>query len=289
MSEQPPLAERLGAGISYTILTVLSTTANILVLFALYKGKKIFKKYPFYTLCKHLIVASLGELLGQYLVAIPLSFAGRPLYGNDDILIILSSGTVWLISVLWTAVTTVIGCPKIFRHDGFYYTYRCDNDTTDFEDTIMDISKHMSYILPAIMLIIYGLVLWKIRQTVSYRDKHWNSNGILFQSLLICLAFEIETVLFALLPNWEPTFGLFWLSLILGYMLILTASMTSLILLCLNPLIRATVKGFVFCQRTRIQTSHVMSNYRIYDVSDDYGQKIKEEKELEKRKSIQHF
>lgn len=106
MSEQPPLAERLGAGISYTILTVLSTTANILVLFALYKGKKvclsiviyinnwwnfkIFKKYPFYTLCKHLIVASLGELLGQYLVAIPLSFAGRPLYGNDDILIILS-------------------------------------------------------------------------------------------------------------------------------------------------------------------------------------------------------
>lgn len=106
---------------------------------------------------------------------------------------------------------------------------------------------------------------------------------------MICFAFEVETVLFALLPKFEPTFGLFWLSLILDYMLILTSSMSSIILLILNPLIKTTIKRIILCQKD-ITHSTYFTNYKIYEISDDYGNEIKEEKERRKiRKKLENM
>uniref|UniRef100_A0A7E4W7Q0 G_PROTEIN_RECEP_F1_2 domain-containing protein n=1 Tax=Panagrellus redivivus TaxID=6233 RepID=A0A7E4W7Q0_PANRE len=329
-TEQPPLAQRLGAGISYTAFTLLATTSNLLVIYALHKHRKIFGKYPFYTLAKNIIVASIGELITQIVVAVPLSFAGLPLYGNDATLIVLSSldtfffltlfftslfialnrcfvvfcpklyalfftdfrlyvtcAVPWILSGIWVFVTTFIGCPKVFRHDGFYYMYRCTENLTDSADLVMHISKHMSYTVPAMMLIVYALVLWRVRTMVSYQS---NDGHILIQSLLICIAFEIETILFAVLPNLEFSLGMFWLSLILNYTLIFTASISSIILAALNPVIRATVLGFFPClPQPKAESSKSNTNYRVYDISDEYGNEMTLRKQRKQKANVQIY
>uniref|UniRef100_A0AC34F3E0 Uncharacterized protein n=1 Tax=Panagrolaimus sp. ES5 TaxID=591445 RepID=A0AC34F3E0_9BILA len=282
MDDRPPLAERLGAGISYTIFSAAALLCNILVFIALQRHWKIFGRYPFYTLAKNLIIASFGELLGQFIVAIPLSFAGQALYGDSTLLIIFSSALTWIISGVWVLITTMIGCPKIFRHDGFYYTYRCDDNLTDAAENLMHVSMHLSYSIPAIMLIVYALVLWKVHSLISFGSF---DTKILIQSLLICIVFEVEAILFAILPRLEDKMGLFWFSLILDYVLILTASMSSIILLFLNPRIKQTVKGFFPCVSKNPQfSSYAQTNYQVYDISDDYGRNIKEE-DKNRRKS----
>uniref|UniRef100_A0A914Z015 G-protein coupled receptors family 1 profile domain-containing protein n=1 Tax=Panagrolaimus superbus TaxID=310955 RepID=A0A914Z015_9BILA len=326
MDDRPPLAERLGAGISYTILSTAALLCNILVFIALQRHWKIFGRYPFYTLAKNLIIASFGELLGQFIVAIPLSFAGQALYGDNTLLIIFSSfdtfffialfftslfialnrcfavffpklyiffftdyrlhltcALAWIISAIWVFLTTMIGCPKIFRHDGFYYTYRCDDNLTDAAENLMHVSMHLSYSIPAIMLIVYALVLWKVHSLISFGSF---DTKILIQSLLICIVFEVEAILFAILPKLEDKMGLFGFSLILDYVLILTASMSSIILLFLNPRIKQTVKGFFPCVSKNPQfSSYAQTNYQVYDISDDYGRNIKEEADKSRRKS----
>uniref|UniRef100_A0AC35FNU5 G-protein coupled receptors family 1 profile domain-containing protein n=1 Tax=Panagrolaimus sp. PS1159 TaxID=55785 RepID=A0AC35FNU5_9BILA len=323
MGDRPPLSERLGAGISYTIFSSAAVLCNILVYIALRRHWKVFGRYPFYTLAKNLIFASFGELLAQFIVAIPLSFTGQALYGDDTVLIVFSSfdtfffialfftslfialnrcfavffprlyilfftdyrlhltcASTWIISAIWVLVTTMIGCPKIFRHDGFYYTYRCDDNLTDAAENLMHVSMHLSYSIPAVMLIVYALVLWKVHSLISFGSF---DTKILIQSLLICIVFEIEAILFAILPKLEHKMGLFWFSLILDYVLILTASMSSIILLFLNPRIKETVKSFFSCSKKVQQfSSYAQTNYQVYDISDEYGRNIKEE---ERRKS----
>lgn len=89
---------------------------------------------------------------------------------STDFRLHLMCAFIWTISGVWVVVTTVIGCPKVFRHDGFYYTYRCNDNTTDFAEMLMHISMHMSYTVPAVMLVMYALVLWKVRSLISYRS-----------------------------------------------------------------------------------------------------------------------
>lgn len=109
-----------------------------------------------------------------------------------------------------------------------------------------------------------------------------------FQSLLICIVFEIEAILFAILPRLEDKMGLFWFSLILDYVLILTASMSSLILLFLNPHIKQSVKGFLSCASSNPQfSSYAQTNYQVYDISDDYGRNLKEDKNRRKSAAVE--
>lgn len=217
---------------------------------------------------------------------------------------LIYSASAWVISGVWVTVTTLIGCPKIFRHDGFYYTYRCNDNLTDAAEMLMHVSMHMSYSLPALMLVVYGLVLWKVHSMISYRSLDTKiliqvSKLILFsqlylflpfQSLLICVVFEAEAILFAVLPKLEDKMGLFWLSLILDYVLILTASMTSLILLFLNSRIKETVKSFFPCfPAVPRGSSYAQTTYRVYDISDEYGLKLREDKNRKRSENFQEI
>uniref|UniRef100_A0A1I7W6Y0 Cytochrome c oxidase subunit 1 n=1 Tax=Heterorhabditis bacteriophora TaxID=37862 RepID=A0A1I7W6Y0_HETBA len=189
---------------------------------------QFFLRYPFYVFTCHLILGSLGILLGQFVVTIPLSLSGRPLYGNGALMITLTINIIsvvihsfsslfcfsFLISanrfcflfssrlhrilfenyrlhITWLVLrlriiakyivfyicylynlqfrvvnllqivfkssqsdsldtwinTTLIGCPKVFRHDMFYYTYRCpERSTSVYQDIFMSITSHLGYI-----------------------------------------------------------------------------------------------------------------------------------------------
>jgi hypothetical protein len=73
----------------------------------------------------------------------------------------------WILSTFWLASTTIIGCPKVFRHDGFYYMYRCDVDNDDLGDygrLFMRIATQIGYIVPAAILVLYVVIFIYIRQ-----------------------------------------------------------------------------------------------------------------------------
>ena len=100
---QPDLGKRLGAGISYLVFASFALVCNVLVAYAMYKHRKVspyvffikilqfFLTYPFYVLMANILIASMGALLiCQFVVAIPITFAGRPIYGEGAVMITLS-------------------------------------------------------------------------------------------------------------------------------------------------------------------------------------------------------
>uniref|UniRef100_A0A914WN61 G-protein coupled receptors family 1 profile domain-containing protein n=1 Tax=Plectus sambesii TaxID=2011161 RepID=A0A914WN61_9BILA len=323
----PPLAKRLGAGISYSVLSLISLAVNIFVLVAMSRKRNSLKNHPFYAIVWYLFVGDLGLLLCQFVVAIPLSFAGEPLYGDGALLITLASLDTffynvlfnmsflialnrlcifllprlhgvffegwhlhvsclvpWVLAGIWVVTTTVIGCPKVFRHDGFYYMYRCQEEISGFGQVFMTIIQHQGYVCPALILIMYVVIFWYIRRqrqsklSTPSTDELATERNLLIQAILISLSLEIESLLFNFLPQLTPDMGLYLVSLLLDYLLIFITIVNPVILYIFNPIIRLCVRSMIWGERQTTSkqpraddTEFAYTNYVIYEVSDDYG------------------
>jgi hypothetical protein len=87
----PPLRNRLGAALSYFAFTTIGTVIYGIFIVALIRGRKKLPNHSFYIFVYHFAVADVGLMAyTNYFIAIPLSFAGRPLYGQGLFLKLMS-------------------------------------------------------------------------------------------------------------------------------------------------------------------------------------------------------
>ncbi len=93
------------ASTTFFTLTTSGLVGYLFVLSAMWKYRKEFhQKHNFYYLVWHLATADLGMFLALYVVAIPISFTGRPIYGEGVLLISLATmDTLFFFLVAFTS------------------------------------------------------------------------------------------------------------------------------------------------------------------------------------------
>lgn len=130
----PPISQRLGASLSFLIIATICTVFYMVFIIALARKHKKFKSHAFYVFIYHFAAADIGLIaFTNYFISVPLSFAGRPLYGEGLILHLLSfSNTFFFRAVFFLVFLVSLNrflvffhpplCAKLFERPNIFIT-----------------------------------------------------------------------------------------------------------------------------------------------------------------------
>uniref|UniRef100_A0A914VAS2 G-protein coupled receptors family 1 profile domain-containing protein n=1 Tax=Plectus sambesii TaxID=2011161 RepID=A0A914VAS2_9BILA len=116
------LAERLGAGLSYLLLSLMGAVFYGIFLTALWRNRQYYSRHSFYVIVCHLAVGDIGIIATQFFVAVPLSLSGRNIYESATVVYALSAidtvcfKSVWL-TTGWIALNrcSYFTLPRLYR------------------------------------------------------------------------------------------------------------------------------------------------------------------------------
>jgi hypothetical protein len=130
----PPLSQRLGASISYFTFALIGTIIYLTLLAAICKGRHKLSNDAFYLFVYSFAVADIGEIaFTNFVISVPLSFTGVPLYGNGALIRVLSfSDSFFYYAILSLVVLMALNrflvfynkslCEKLFERPNIYFT-----------------------------------------------------------------------------------------------------------------------------------------------------------------------
>ncbi|KAI1696981.1 serpentine type 7TM GPCR chemoreceptor srx domain-containing protein [Ditylenchus destructor] len=118
LTASPPL--RIFGASSYALLSTFSISLNALLITILLKNRKQYKKEPFFLLTWQLIACDVLTQIMQLIIAVPITYAGSPIYGEGLLLHSLGFidtvayyGTLFFSALMTVNRATIFFLPKI--------------------------------------------------------------------------------------------------------------------------------------------------------------------------------
>ncbi|KAH7725292.1 hypothetical protein AAVH_07085 [Aphelenchoides avenae] len=109
----PPL--RIAGATSYAILSIVSLLLNAILIRIFIKHRKLYDQSTFYQLSWQLIVGDVGTQLMQLIIAVPVTYAGVPVYGEGVLLhVVAGFDTIFYASTLIFSVLMTLNRATIF-------------------------------------------------------------------------------------------------------------------------------------------------------------------------------
>ncbi|KAH7704989.1 hypothetical protein AAVH_27804 [Aphelenchoides avenae] len=226
MTAHPPL--RIFGASSYALLSSLSIALNSALITILVKGHQKYRKVPFFVITWNLVIGDVFAQSVQLLMAVPITYAGYPIYGETLILYApafldtIAYNVTLAFSFYWGYVTTYLPIAMLAMYVIIYV--------------------HLRYVTTCGR----KLQTYRRRSVIEKAQERLRSKGevqMLLQSFIICGMLEVQNLAFNYLPvlglsgQWEYVVNFVenWISILLN-------TTTPVIIFTFNSEIRSRLK-----------------------------------------------
>lgn len=75
----------------------------------------------------------------------------------------------WTYAAFWTVYTSLMGCPKTFSHEAYYFSFNCSTNISQLDRQIYDFVATACFCGPVVSLVFYMITFVAIRLKVGRR------------------------------------------------------------------------------------------------------------------------